>query len=61
MDKLKKISKKYLHIAIILIGTIFLLLSAFHTNIWFDESYSVAIAKHKIIDIWKITITSCIM
>ncbi len=55
MDKLKKISKKYLHIAIILIGTIFLLLSAFHTNIWFDESYSVAIAKHKFIDIWKIT------
>ena len=33
------------HIAIIVIGIIFISLSAFHTNTWFDENYSVAIAK----------------
>lgn len=46
---------KILHIAIILIGIIFILLPAFHSSIWFDESYSVAIAKHNFIDIWNIT------
>ena len=55
MEKLKKINKKYLHIAIIIIGVIFLFLSSFHEDIWFDESYSVAIAKHNFIDIWQIT------
>lgn len=50
-----KINKKYLHIAIIVLGTIFLSLCAFHTSLWFDESYSVAIAKHGFADIWKIT------
>ncbi len=46
---------KYLHIGIIIIGILFIMLSAFHSNIWFDESYSVAIAKHNFIDIWNIT------
>lgn len=55
MEKLKKINKKHIHIAIIILGIIFILLSAFHENIWFDESYSVAIAKHDFTDIWKIT------
>lgn len=31
------------------------MLGVFHTNLWFDESYSVAIAKHSITDIWNIT------
>lgn len=48
-------SKKKIHIAIIIIGIIFILISAFHADIWFDESYSVAIAKHNFIDIWNIT------
>lgn len=47
--------KDILHISIIVVGIIFILISAFHSNIWFDESYSVAIAKHNIIDIWNIT------
>lgn len=47
--------KKILHIAIIIIGIALILIPAFHSNIWFDESYSVAIAKHKFIDIWNIT------
>lgn len=55
MEKLKKIDKKYLHIGIIILGIIFILLSAFHEDIWFDESYSVAIAKHSFSEIWTIT------
>ena len=55
MENLKKINKKYIHIGIIVLGIIFIFLSAFHENIWFDESYSVAIAKHDFGDIWTIT------
>ena len=46
---------KILHIAIIVLGIVFIFLSAFHSDIWFDESYSVAIAKHNFVDIWNIT------
>lgn len=46
---------KIIHIAIIILGIIFILLPAFHSSIWFDESYSVAIAKHNFLDIWNIT------
>jgi len=49
-----KINKKYLHIAIIVIGIIFVSLGAFHTNLWFDESYSVAMANHNFEEIWTI-------
>ena len=55
MEKLKKINKRYLHISIIIFGIVFIFLSAFHANIWFDESYSVAIAKHSFSEIWTIT------
>lgn len=50
-----KLNNKILHIAIIILGIIFILLSAFHADIWFDESYSVAIAKHNFADIWNIS------
>lgn len=53
-EKLKNISLEKWHIAIIIIGIIFVSLGAFHENIWFDESYSVAIAKHSFADIWTI-------
>ena len=49
-----KISIKNIHILIIIIGTLFLFASSFHTNIWFDESYSVGMANHTLVDIWKI-------
>ena len=55
MEKFKNINKKYIHIGIIILGIIFILLSAFHEDIWFDESYSVAIAKHSFTEIWTIT------
>ena len=54
MEKLKKINLKYVHIAIIIIGIIFISLSAFHTGLWFDESYSVGMAGHSFKDIWLI-------
>lgn len=47
--------KKELHIAIIILGILFLLLAAFHEDIWFDESYSVAIARHDFAEIWTIS------
>lgn len=50
----KYIKNNWNFIAIILIGTIFLLIPAFHKNIWFDESYSVAIVNHSFKEIWTI-------
>lgn len=56
MEKEKTNKKtKYFHIAMIVLGIIFISISAFHPDIWFDESYSVAIAKHSFADIWTIT------
>lgn len=42
------------HIAILIAGTLFLLTGAFHGNLWFDETYSVAIASHSFSEIWRI-------
>lgn len=53
-EKLKNIPLKKWHIVIILIGIIFISLSAFHTNIWFDEAYSVGMARHTFGEIWQI-------
>ena len=53
MEKINKTNK--LHILIIVLGIIFISIPAFHSNIWFDESYSVAIVKHSFSNIWNIT------
>ena len=53
--KKAKISIKNAHKIVILLGIIFILLAAFHEDIWFDESYSVAIANHSFTEIWTIT------
>ena len=54
MKKLE-IKKQYLHIAIIVLGIIFILIPAFHNSLWFDESYSVAISNnHNLAEIWTI-------
>lgn len=50
-----KINKKTLHIIVIILGIIFLSLCSFHSSLWFDESYSVALAKHSFANIWNIT------
>ena len=49
-----KISFKKLHIIIIILGTLFIFSSVFHSNIWFDEAYSVGMANQTIADIWKV-------
>ena len=42
------------HAGLIVAGALFLLVGAFHGNVWFDESYSVGIAGHSFVDIWQI-------
>lgn len=50
-----KIDKKdILHIGIIIVGILFLAIPIFHSNLWFDESYSVGIANHSFKEIWEI-------
>ena len=56
LQKIKKIDTKYIHIILIILGSLFVLLSAFHTNMWFDESYSVGLANHSFGEIWKIDV-----
>lgn len=46
--------RKNIHILVVILGAIFVSLSIFHTNLWFDETYSVAIAKHSFSEIWTI-------
>lgn len=60
MEKIKNLTKNIIknenlpHILLILIGIILLLIPAFHSNIWFDESYSVGIVNHSFGEIWSI-------
>lgn len=50
-----KIDKKdIIHILIIIIGIIFVAIPIFHSNLWFDESYSVGMANHSFSEIWQI-------
>lgn len=49
MKKIKKI-----HIAIIVAGIVFNIISIFHPNLWFDEAYSVGIASKSFTEIWRI-------
>ena len=51
---MNKISMKQYHIFVLVIGSILILLSVLHTNIWFDEAYSVKMAENSFVDIWKI-------
>ena len=53
-EKIKSITLKQWHIALIVFGIIFISLGAFHSNLWFDEAYSVALARQSFADIWTI-------
>lgn len=53
-DRLKRITIKQWHIVVIVVGILFISLGAFHKNIWFDESYSVGLARHTFGEIWSI-------
>lgn len=48
------LSKKQFHLGLIVIGALFLCLSAFNTHYWFDESYTVALVRWSFADIWRI-------
>lgn len=54
MEKLKNVSLKKWHILLIVIGIVFVSVSGFHSNIWFDEAYSVGMARHTFGEIWSI-------
>lgn len=43
-----------LHIMMLVIGTLYLASGAFHSNLWFDESYTVGLIHHNIIDLCRI-------
>ena len=45
---------KIIHIIILVIGAIFMIGSGLHTNIWFDETYTVGLVNHSFVDIVKI-------
>lgn len=50
-----KLDKKdIIHLIIIVVGILFVSIPVFHNNLWFDESYSVAIANHSFSEIWTI-------
>lgn len=53
-SRITPVSGRSFHLLILVVGTLFLLVDAFHGNVWFDESYSIAIANHSFIDIWSI-------
>ena len=48
------LSSCWFHLAVLALGSAFVLVGAFHGYIWFDESYSVAIANHSFSEIWRI-------
>lgn len=50
----EKIKLSYVHIAIIVLGIIFIAIPNFHTNLWFDEAYSVSMADRDFGEIWSI-------
>lgn len=50
------ICSKWFHIALIAFGIIFILLGAFHTEVWFDEAYTIALLQHDYSEIIRIDI-----
>ena len=54
MEKILKQKTKILHIAIIVIGILLISMNALHTNIWFDEAYSVGMAERGFGEIYTI-------
>lgn len=54
MEKILKQKTKILHIAIIIIGIVIISINALHTNIWFDEAYSVGMADRGFGEIYTI-------
>ena len=47
-------SLRLAYVAVFALGVSLLLIGAFHPNIWYDESYSVALARWDWADIWRL-------
>ena len=45
---------RYVWVILFLLGLSFNLITAFTSAIWFDESYSIALARHSLADIWRV-------
>ncbi len=55
LNKIEQIVEaKWFHIALIIIGIIFIMLGAFHTTVWFDEAYTIGLIRHDYADIIRI-------
>ena len=54
MTKLKEKKIKIIHIVLLVFGTAFLASGAFHSSLWFDESYTVGLIKHNMFDMCRI-------
>jgi len=50
----KFLENKWTHICLIIIGAIFILLGAFHTEVWYDEAYTISLIRHDISEIIRI-------
>ena len=51
---MKKTKENKLHIAIIVLGIIFVMMPIWHDNLWYDEAFTVGIVKNNFCDIWRI-------
>ena len=51
---MEKNKSKWIHIIIIVLGIIWVSIPIFHSNLWFDEAYSVGMANHTFGEIWNI-------
>lgn len=50
----KILEAKTFHILILILGIAFILISAFHSEVWFDEAYTMALIKHNYSEIIRI-------
>lgn len=55
MEKIKRIIEaKSFHIILIILGSILILSSAFFTELWYDESYTIGLVRHNFAEIIEI-------
>lgn len=55
MKKINRLlTERKFHLLLILAGAVITLTPLFHTHLWFDESYSIAISRHGFSEIWSI-------
>ncbi len=52
----KRISSQKLHLLLLAAGTLYLASGAFHTALWFDESYTVGLIRQNVPDLCRIAV-----